>query len=383
MRAGRGFGEKCRQRHVQGRDDRQRHVRRRHQALPGIRLIAGKPGFEQGRHVGQGLDPSADGDAERFHAALSHQPGHRSNIAEHDRYMAGYHIAKRRTAAAIWNVPDVGAGHALEQFHIDVMRRAHPARRITELARPRLGELDQVGHRTDGQRRVHHQHERHCGDQRDRRKIHQRIVGQFLVDARVEGQRGARGRQQRVAVGRGARHISAAGGGPLPRTILDDERLAQSPFEALRQVSRQRVGPAAGRVRNHDANGLGWIILDCGILAGGGAESGKTKGAGDGALEYCPGPMRQHRIALRIGERSALHQDRSGALRALAFAHDAEALGDLGVGLDQPAEVAAEAVLVELLVRLDVPQPAGIRARSRRPPRSASGRSPTAGRTPS
>src|SRR5262245_502116 len=57
---------------------------------------------------------------------------------------------------------------------------------------------------------------------------------------------------------------------------------------------------------------------------------------------------------------SALHQDRTAALRAFALAHDAEPPGDLGIGLHQPAEIAAEAVLVELLVRLDVPKPAGI-----------------------
>src|ERR1700719_1030376 len=66
---------------------------------------------------------------------------------------------------------------------------------------------------------------------------------------------------------------------------------------------------------------------------------------------------------LRVARRraSALDQHRSGALRPLAFVHDAEALGDFGIGFEQPAEVAAEAVLVELLVRLDVPQPAGVR----------------------
>src|SRR5262245_9692350 len=58
--------------------------------------------------------------------------------------------------------------------------------------------------------------------------------------------------------------------------------------------------------------------------------------------------------------RLALHQHGPTALRALAFVHDAEALGDFGVGLEQAAEVAAEAVLVELLVRLDVPEPAGV-----------------------
>src|ERR1700728_2951874 len=57
----------------------------------------------------------------------------------------------------------------------------------------------------------------------------------------------------------------------------------------------------------------------------------------------------------------ALDQDRSGALRSLAFAHDAEPLGDFGISFEEAAEIAAEAVLVELLVGLDVPQPAGIR----------------------
>src|SRR5579872_6633221 len=62
----------------------------------------------------------------------------------------------------------------------------------------------------------------------------------------------------------------------------------------------------------------------------------------------------------RLFRASALHQHRSGALRALAFAHDAEALGDFGIGFQQAAEIAAEAVLVELVVGLDVPQPAAV-----------------------
>src|SRR5262245_17883499 len=60
------------------------------------------------------------------------------------------------------------------------------------------------------------------------------------------------------------------------------------------------------------------------------------------------------------GGRSPLDQNRPETARPLALAHDAEAFGDLGVGLQQAAEIAAEAVLIELLVRLDVPQPAGI-----------------------
>src|SRR5262249_57103865 len=54
------------------------------------------------------------------------------------------------------------------------------------------------------------------------------------------------------------------------------------------------------------------------------------------------------------------HRDWPSPWGPLALAHDAEAFGALGMGLHQPAEIAAEAVLVELLVRLDVPEPAGI-----------------------
>src|ERR1700731_5064054 len=57
---------------------------------------------------------------------------------------------------------------------------------------------------------------------------------------------------------------------------------------------------------------------------------------------------------------SALHQHRTRAGRPLVLHQDAQALGDLGIGLQEPAEIPAEAILVELLVRLDVPQPTRI-----------------------
>src|ERR1700730_9713015 len=71
------------------------------------------------------------------------------------------------------------------------------------------------------------------------------------------------------------------------------------------------------------------------------------------------------RISLRSSGLQAatglpLYQDRPSAVGPLALAHDAEPFGNFGIGLNQPAEIAAEAVLIELLVRLDVPKAAGI-----------------------
>src|SRR5260370_41093008 len=53
---------------------------------------------------------------------------------------------------------------------------------------------------------------------------------------------------------------------------------------------------------------------------------------------------------------SALHENRPAALWPFAFAQDAETLGDLRIGREQSAEIAADAVLVALLTGLDVPQ---------------------------
>src|ERR1700749_3105556 len=50
----------------------------------------------------------------------------------------------------------------------------------------------------------------------------------------------------------------------------------------------------------------------------------------------------------------ALDQHRAGARRAFVFHQDAKPPRNFGIGLQKAAKIAAEAVLVELLVRLDV-----------------------------
>src|SRR6266571_4474476 len=64
--------------------------------------------------------------------------------------------------------------------------------------------------------------------------------------------------------------------------------------------------------------------------------------------------------AFNVANPLALDQHRAGAGRPLVLHQDAEALCHFGIGFQQAAEVATETVLVELLVRFDVPQPARI-----------------------
>src|ERR1043166_8771957 len=88
---------------------------------------------------------------------------------------------------------------------------------------------------------------------------------------------------------------------------------------------------------------------------------GETKREMDRRERTAPRRADARRRPSPSGGGLSLHQHRAGALGALVLAHDAEAPGDFGIGLHEAAEVAAEAVHVELLVGLDVPQPARIR----------------------
>src|SRR5688500_2286120 len=57
----------------------------------------------------------------------------------------------------------------------------------------------------------------------------------------------------------------------------------------------------------------------------------------------------------------SLHQARPAVARLFVLAEDDQAAGDFRVSLDEAAKVAAEAILVELVGRPDVPQAARIR----------------------
>src|ERR1700675_1646679 len=72
--------------------------------------------------------------------------------------------------------------------------------------------------------------------------------------------------------------------------------------------------------------------------------SNGTSSVANGTTRPMVMSLRMLRVAmLREAPRraSALDQHRPGALRPLAFAHDAQALGNFGIGFEEPAEGAA------------------------------------------
>ena len=81
---------------------------------------------------------------------------------------------------------------------------------------------------------------------RDRLEVLHRVVGDLLVERRIDRHRGARRHQQRVAVGRGLGDRVdpdlLAGAGP----VLDHERLADPLLPYLRAMRASRSVEPAG-----------------------------------------------------------------------------------------------------------------------------------------
>ena len=104
--------------------------------------------------------------------------------------------------------------------------------------------------------RVDDQRERHAGHQRDRREILHRIVGQMVVERLVDGERGRGRQQQRVAVGRGPRHLLGAEGGAGARLVLDDDGAGKPGLQLIGDHAAEQIGGAARRIRHDQFDGL-------------------------------------------------------------------------------------------------------------------------------
>ena len=105
-----------------------------------------------------------------------------------------------------------------------------------------------------------HQHFRHGRDQRYRRQILQRVVGDGL-HAWVDGERAGTRDRDGVAIRRRLRHRIGADHAALPAAIVDHDRLFHQLRHALADHPRDDVIGPAGRERHDQFDGLCRKIL--------------------------------------------------------------------------------------------------------------------------
>jgi hypothetical protein len=137
------------------------------------------------------------------------------------------------------------------------------------------------GTRLHRQVRIDHQNERRVRQQRQRRKIDQRLVGQALIERDIDRHGRRRRHQERVAVRRGLLHRDRGDDGAGAGLVLDQKGFAEPLLELAGDHARQQIGAAARRKRIDDGDRPGRIILTDSFGKAGGGQDKDRGGEGD------------------------------------------------------------------------------------------------------
>ena len=249
---------------IQRADDLGRRAGGRDDPKPADGFESAEALLGQRWHVGQEGDTFSGGDPERLQLAVTDQLLGCGNIQHRQRDVAGKNVRCSRRGAAIGDQLNSDAGLLVEQGRGQVHRGAVAAMADRQALRLRLGLRDEVCDR--GNRRLlrGYQHERDFRQQRDWRKILDRIERhRRAVEVGIDGQHAGRGHAERVAIRGCLRH------GPDPdiaaraRPVLDDDRLLQRFRQQRLQGADHDIGTAAGWKRHDDLDRLIRICVCC------------------------------------------------------------------------------------------------------------------------
>ena len=162
--------------------------------------------------------------------------------------------------AAIGHMIELHAGHGLEQGGGEVRGGADALRAVGDGAGFGLGLRDQLLDRRDAELGIDDQHVGRAADDGDRLELG-RVVVELLVERLVDGERGRRRGQQRVAVGVRAREGFRADVAGRAGAVLDHHRLLPDLAQRIADEARQRIGRSAGGIGDDDLDGLGGEAL--------------------------------------------------------------------------------------------------------------------------
>ena len=111
---------------------------------------------------------------------------------------------------------------------------------------------------------AHHHHLRSFGDDRHRHQILRGIEGHGAIEELIDGHHAVGDHRQRVAIGRGLRHLIRADIAAGTGTIVDGRGLAGALADIFGDDTAEIVGRPTGRIRNDDADlfrGPGFVRL--------------------------------------------------------------------------------------------------------------------------
>ena len=224
-----------------------------------LELVA-RDGFGDGRQAGQHGRRLHGAKRDGFELAASDLAEHGRRVLELHLNAARNEVDQRRPGAAIGDMGEIDAGQRLEQLRRKEVEGADARGAVADRARLFPRALDQIADRGDGKILVDDQHGGTGRDLHDRREVAQHVIGDVLLDVRVDGDR-RRCAEQRGAIGRRFRGLAGADRAAGAADVLNDDRGLQLLLKRLAEDAGDRVGAAAGRERNDQPDRTRRIIL--------------------------------------------------------------------------------------------------------------------------
>ena len=168
--------------------------------------------------------------------------------------MAADDVGDDLRRAAIGDVRGLEVVVALQRLHGEELQRARTGGGVGDGVGAVLRLLDEVLRGVGTEGRIGDQHERRLRIERQRHEVLLGVVVDLLVERRVDRQNRRGGDDERVPVGRGARHVLRRQHQRRAGLVLDHDRLAERLAEFLRVDAHDHVHAAAGGKRHDDVH---------------------------------------------------------------------------------------------------------------------------------
>ena len=230
----------------------------RQHADPRGGVVAGDPGFRQGRHIGQVGGTPRRSHTERAQLAALDVREHVVDAGAAHRHPAAEQIRERLRAAFIWHVVQLDPGHRGKQRTQQVLRAAIAGRRVVNRARLGFRQRHQLRDVPGRECDRHHQHIRRRAKIDHHFKIADRIVVELFVQ-RAADQVRVGGDQQRVTIRRRLGDKLRPDGAARARLVLDGDALLPQVLQLEREDARRRINCAAGGIRHHQFDRVVWV----------------------------------------------------------------------------------------------------------------------------
>ena len=246
--------------------------------MPGQRLEARIAAFGDGRDFRRDRRAFEAGDGQRPQLARLDVRQDADRVAEHDVQRAAHQITDGQRRAAIGHMRHLQTGFACEQLGDEMVGRADAGRAVVHRAGLAPGQRHELLHGLGGRFGIDDQDVGIGRRHGDRSEVLHRIVGQRLVDGRINRDRARLAEQQRIAIGLRLGDEIGADDRARAALVLDHDRLAGILRDLLGHDARHRIRPAARRVGDDELDRFGGIVL-CKRRWCDGSQSQRTHGA--------------------------------------------------------------------------------------------------------